>query len=302
MSMSSQDAVHCLGHLLLPTPPGISELYARQAVYRAIAAMDRLIRSLIRREQPISKKRLIDQFPEMSMPGAPRWQTALTRSLGLLENNKEYNSGVQMATLDDEGVPRVRTLGSRGLLHPKGCPNLPVFVFSTDVRMEKAPQMRKHPHVEFVWWFRGSSEQYRFSGVARVITSPDVDLGPAGPIQEDTLALNKLGEQGFDWEKKMGELYDEGDDNGLRASLNRPPPGTRIPTYETAKEWVPEVPRLGHAKDDADRQRQEEGLRNYALLLVEPFEVDWCELALSPHQRTKFRRKGDAWEEWPVVP
>ena len=111
-----------------------------------------------------------------------------------------------------------------------------------------------------------------------------------------------LDKQGYDWQKKIRELYSEGDDDGSRASFNRPPPGTRIPSYETAKDWVQAVPKLGQAKDDVDRRNQEEGLRNYALLLVEAFEVDWCELALKPHQRTKFRRHGDAWEEWPVVP
>ncbi|KZT73379.1 hypothetical protein DAEQUDRAFT_467347 [Daedalea quercina L-15889] len=234
--------------------------------------------------------------------GAPRWQTAMANSLSLPENNKEYNGGIQMATLDDDGIPRVRTVGYRQILHPQGSPNLPVFVFSTDVRMQKALQMRTHPYAELVWWFRGSSEQYRVTGVARVITSPNIDLGPGGLVREESLALDALDKQGYDWSMKMRELYSEGSDDGLRASLNRPPPGTRIPSYQTAKEWVQEVPKLGLAKDDADRRNQEEGLRNCALLLVEPFEVDWCELALRPHKRTKFRRQGDTWEEWPVVP
>ena len=210
-------------------------------------------------------------------------------------------AGIQLATLDDDGIPRVRTVGFREILHPDGRPDLPVFVFTSDVRMQKAVEMRRHPYVELVWWFKGSSEQYRLTGVARVITAPDIDLGPPGETKDDTLAFDAFDRDGFDWWKKVRELYDDNDDE-RRASLIRPPPGSRIPSYETAKQWIERVPKLGEGKDERDMQHQEEGLRNYSLLLVEVLEVDWCALALKPHQRTKFRRTSNGWEEWPVVP
>lgn len=246
----------------------------------------------------------------------------MTRSLALPENNKDYNggewvsihriptgcsptvstaAGIQLATLDSDGIPRVRTVGFREILQPIGRPDLPVFVFASDVRMQKALQVRKHPFVELVWWFKGSSEQYRITGVARVVTAPDVDLGPPGETKVDTPAFDAFDRDGFDWWKKLRELYDDNDDE-RRASLIRPPPGSRIPSYDAAKEWIERVPKLGEGKDERDILHQEEGLRNYSLLLVEAFEVDWCELALKPHQRTKFRRTNDGWDEWPVVP
>lgn len=161
--------------------------------------------------------------------------------------------------------------------------------------------MHKHPYVELVWWFKGSNEQYRITGVARVVTAPDVDLGPPGEAKVNTLAFDALDRQGFDWPKKIRDLYDVNDDE-RRASLIRPPPGSRIPSYDTAKAWVEKVPKLEEAKDERDRRYQEEGLRNYSLLLVEALEVDWCELAHRPHRRTKFERTVGGWEEWPVVP
>lgn len=192
-------------------------------------------------------------------------------------------------------------MGFREVLHPKGRPDLPVFVFASDVRMQKVLQMHKHPHVELVWWLKGSNEQYRITGVARVVTAPDVDLGSPGETKANTLALDTFDGQGFDWLKKVRDVYDDNDDE-LRANLIRPPPGSRIPSYATAKQWVEKVPKLEEAKDEMDRRYQEEGLRNYSLLLVEAVEVDWCELALMPHQRTKFKREVGGWEEWPVVP
>ena len=56
------------------------------------------------------------------------------------------------------------------------------------------------------------------------------------------------------------------------------------------------------AKTDEDRKNLQTALQNFALMLFEPVEIDWVELAISPNKRTVFKRNGEKWTEHLVVP
>ena len=110
----------------------------------------------------------------------------------------------------------------------------------------------------------------------------------------------------YDWEKKRLEVYNDVSAH-LRASWCRRAPGGELFSYDDAKAFPETVPKLGEAKTDEDKRNQEESLRNFALLIIEPLEVDWVQLGTSPDRRTRFTRKevegdGDEWIEKILVP
>lgn len=78
----------------------------------------------------------------------------------------------------------------------------------------------------------------------------------------------------------------------MRASWCRPVPGTPLKGgYDDALEWPESVPALGDAKNEEEKKNVEEALKNFALVVIEPFEVDFVELGTRPEKRTIYRRK-----------
>ena len=53
---------------------------------------------------------------------------------------------------------------------------------------------------------------------------------------------------------------------------------------------------------EEDRRNLEFALGNFALMLVEPVEIDWCALGIQPNKRTVFKREGERWSEQLVAP
>ncbi|KAH9829506.1 uncharacterized protein C8Q71DRAFT_728095 [Rhodofomes roseus] len=234
------------------------------------------------------------------MVSAPRWLAALTTALGLPENKGQIM--YQLASVDANGNPHVRTIGHRGFIEPEGSPNLPLLMCATDIRTPKVTQILTNPHVELIWWLSGSMEQFRLTGVVRLVPPPDAQL-PDLPVQstEASLAFQKMDAQGFEWEKKRVETYDV-QPPFLRAGFARPPPGAIIENYDVGKSWPGIVPRAEDAQNEEEKQAYERGLRTFALMFFDPVEVDWVQLKERPNRRTKFIRKGEEWSEYIAVP
>ncbi|PCH34385.1 hypothetical protein WOLCODRAFT_135682 [Wolfiporia cocos MD-104 SS10] len=232
------------------------------------------------------------------MPSVPRWIDSVVKALGLPENKGQ--NVFQMATVDASGKPKVRTLVHRELFQPSGRPNLPVILTTTDVRSPKVQELRANPYAELCWWMEGSKDQFRISGPVRVIPSPHADR-TAWVKGEPSVAFDVVEEQGFDWEKKRSEVFDNMSAH-MKASWCRPPPGSVLQSYQEAKKWTGKVPKLGEAESEDDRRNQEQALQNFALVLIEAVEVDWVQLGEQPNRRTRFLRVGEEWTEEISVP
>lgn len=80
---------------------------------------------------------------------------------------------VQIATVDENGLPHCRTVVFRGFLKglqkPNGLSTLALKMI-TDMRSEKVTQISSFPACEMVWWFSQSSEQFRISGTLQIIS------------------------------------------------------------------------------------------------------------------------------------
>lgn len=207
----------------------------------------------------------------------------------------------QLATVDGNHDPRSRTVVHRDFLHPEGAPHLPILLTTTDVRSPKVSHIRGHPRVEATWWMCGSQDQFRIVGPVRVVPPPALKAAAVSGSSNESIALNRLDEQGFDWEKKRLAVFDTMSAH-MKASWCCPPPGTVIASYEESKTWPQAVPKLGEAETDGDKRNQEQALGNFALLLIEAVEVDWLQLAEKPNRRTRFIRSGEDWKEELIVP
>ncbi|KZT00022.1 uncharacterized protein LAESUDRAFT_667058 [Laetiporus sulphureus 93-53] len=231
------------------------------------------------------------------MASAPRWLSELKKALSVPENKGQ--TVYQLATADPNGRPHVRTCVHRDIVQPEGYPNLPVFILTTDVRSPKISQLRANPQAEVAWWMAGSKDQFRIYGSVRIVASPKADF-KAGAPPPPSLALDKMDEQGYDWEKKRVESFNSVNAQ-LKASWCRPVPGSTIGSYDEASKWPQKLPKDGEAQSEEEEQQVEQALKNCAIVLIETLEVDWVQLGVTPNQRTRFTRKEEEWVEEIVV-
>lgn len=113
----------------------------------------------------------------------------------------------------------------------------------------------------------------------------------------------KTGEGNVDWEKERRKLF-ESMSGHMRASWVRPVPGTRL-VSKGAEEWPEKLPKLEEVEgggDEHTKELVEKAFRNFALVVIEPEGVDYCELGVVPNRRTMFALDGESWKEDAVVP
>ena len=190
--------------------------------------------------------------------------------------------------------------------------HLPILLTSTDVRSPKVQQLLTNDNVEIAWWMEGSMDQFRVSGRAFIVPAAGHELHEKAfakiTRRLPLVMLGSMGEEGgadgqFDWEKKRKELFDSMKP-GMRATWARPvAPGSVIESYNVPKQWAREVLSSGEAKSEEEKMQWQEAFNSFAMVLVEPFKVDWVQLGVKPNQRTVFTRNDeDQWEEHIVAP
>jgi len=246
------------------------------------------------------------------MSAKPRWVQALLKALSLPENKDK--TIYQIATIDSNHIPHVRSHVHRALLFPKGHPTLPILLTTTDVRTPKVTQMLSNPVVEVCWWLEGSQDQFRIKGRICVIPAPDHPFHTMQNIPPGS-ALEKLSEKGedeaekegkYNWEKKRKEVFNDMSRH-MKAGWARPLPGAPMKSYDEAKTWPKTLPNLGEEENEEEKKNLEFAFGNFALVVIEPLEVDFVQLGIIPNQRTIFKRQeglgtGEEWVEEIVVP
>ena len=132
------------------------------------------------------------------LPGEMPWRE---RIVGSIAKSRKIRGGnyVQLASVDDAGLPRVRTVVFRGFA-PDG--SLKII---TDARSQKVQQSKQ---VEVCWWFSQSSEQYRFAGDITYIGQDGSDDDVALRKQQWGNLSDKAREQFF-WAHPPAETFDD---------------------------------------------------------------------------------------------
>lgn len=165
---------------------------------------------------------------------------------------------------------------------------------TTDIRTPKADQILSRPEsIAVAWWLPKSNLQYRLTCTAYLLPHPSHPLWTKFPAW-------KLGPN-LEWEHERLKAYDSLSPV-LRASFCRPVPGSGLENPEDAKKWPSELPKSAEAANDMEKEQVAVALKNFAMLLLEPREVDVLELTAFPYLRTKYVRVEGGWTEESLVP
>jgi pyridoxamine 5'-phosphate oxidase len=165
---------------------------------------------------------------------------------------------------------------------------------TTDIRVPKARQILSRPDsVEVAWWLAKSHFQCRLTCTAYLLPHPSHHSWTEFPAW-------KLGPN-VDWEDERLKAYDSLSPV-IRASFCRPIPGSKLENPEDAKNWPNELPKRAEAREGTEKAQVDEALKNFAMLLLEPREVDVVELEPVPNLRTKYVKVDEGWTEESLVP
>ncbi|KAF8333169.1 uncharacterized protein EI90DRAFT_2917471, partial [Cantharellus anzutake] len=203
----------------------------------------------------------------------------------------------------DQGIPRVRSIIHRSVLHLEA--PVPLLVSTTDIRTPKVGQILASDGniAEIAWWIEGASEQYRITARTHILPSKNNPLYANFPFTRLSPHLDLEYAQQW-WEEQRIDHFNNKMGGVLRASFCRATPGADLPSgYDTAKKWPQELPKYGLTEHGTKEEGQvREALGNFSLLVLEPFAVDRVELGIVPNRRTQWDFKGEVWVEKIVVP
>lgn len=168
----------------------------------------------------------------------------------------------QLATVDDQGWPHVRTVVYRGFLFNDKTTN--VVCCTTDKRMGKYHQICHHDRVEAAFWFPNTNRQFRIRGRARVIDDhhhPQLHMPqPLTPI-------------------RSGDGDDDSDDDLLELAV---PASSTTTTTTTSSGLAPPLPLLAlivspsQLKPLRTNHNHDDSYTTLALLdLHPPLAQDW---------------------------
>lgn len=182
---------------------------------------------------------------------------------------------------------------------------------TTDVRSPKVSQINTNPYVHVVHWIEGTQEQFRFASRAVIVPSPHHALYQhflndiAKQRKRRSSGITALIDSGFDWEKQRIDTF-KSLSGHLKATWCRPVSGSPlIGGEEEVRKWPVKLEEPGADSDEESKRNWETALMNFTLLVIEPYECDYCELGVVPDRRTKFSREkveGGKWKEVAVVP
>ena len=173
----------------------------------------------------------------------------------------------------------------------------PLFLTTTDIRTPKAHQLHVNINTEATFWFPESDAQFRIVGSTYLLPHPMHPWHAYFPL--DVLSGGEGKE--IDWDLERVKAFDSISGH-LRATFVRPVPGSPMESYDEAKNWPVTIPKRGEAEGEEQNRNIEEALSNFALVVLEPAEVDLVELRPIPNRRTTWMKKGKEWEEHIVVP
>ncbi|QRV94775.1 pyridoxamine 5'-phosphate oxidase family protein [Ceratobasidium sp. AG-Ba] len=237
----------------------------------------------------------------------PRWLTQLLDALSKVDQAPAF----AFSTVDTDGeapVPRVRHHLHRGVLTSN--PARPLIITTTDIRSSKIHQIRSHPNTkgptaEVAWWLPASGFQFRITVRSHILPSPSHEIHSQFPTDilsgsdEVNVGPDAPGDSA-EWERFRLKTFNS-IPGFIRASFARPTPGSPLSNPDDARKWPQELPPSGEERTDEERKLVREALKNFAVLALEPVELDVVEFG-KPDRRTRWNITGKEWKDQSVVP
>ena len=212
-----------------------------------------------------------EAFLSLKTMDGPMWRRQLQSSLSL--NKSIQSRWPQLSTLSlDGGRPCTRTIAFRGFLSDvqdvkpssSSIPNFLVFV--TDKRSTKFEEIQANQHVALCWYLPDSREQFRFSCRAYLVPlKNDSTRTESKPLNLDSLQLDKL--RRHFWT----QLSDK-----TRAQFAWPAPKSPLDSQSSSPLQTLSL----------DSPLALEAFKNFTLILLNPYEVDYLNIGVTPNKRT----------------
>ncbi|KAJ9050966.1 tRNA-dihydrouridine synthase 2 [Entomophthora muscae] len=212
----------------------------------------------------------------MSLKTSPGWLKSLKAAFKDGVNKDASAAYFSFANTNSEGKPSVRTVVFRGFI----CENYPketdadqmlktdaLLSFTTHLKSNKIAELKKNNNFEISWWFPSVREQYRISGQAHLIVSPEYVKDYPHP----TKLVHCETSNPIDWEFQRSKFFSFMSPS-LKASFLWPPPGKPV-----SKDSVFHY--------EMDESNAEAAKSNFVLVVLEPLKVDVVSLAHRDHRR-----------------
>lgn len=138
------------------------------------------------------------------------WSDRIT---GSIARSRKVRGGnyVQIATVDENGHPRCRTVVFRGFLPVEERGGAQAFKMITDARSEKVSHVSKQSNkCELCWWFSASSEQYRVAGTLELVGPTHASSEMVAHRKQQWGNLSDNAREQFFWEGQPGKSFDKG--------------------------------------------------------------------------------------------
>lgn len=188
-----------------------------------------------------------------------------------------------LATVEggSSAVPRVRYVVHRNFLGNTDC-----LLTTTDMRSEKGKQMgvAQRVPVELAWYISAERTQFRIRGQAFLVAAPDATA-------KDVVAPPTEGfwPESQNWSAERVHMW-QSLSPAMQRSFLGPPPGLPMSSADSESNL-----------ENTTEPRGDNVSPNFALLVIEPSEVD--QLDLSSFRRTIYTRKSTSvWTQGEVVP
>jgi len=100
-----------------------------------------------------------------------QWPEEISKLVKEVFSNDEIKAYGQLATVDEEGQPSVRTVHIHGIEHP-----IQGLLVNCNIQSEKWLHLKKNSQVAGCFWSPENQTQIRFEGIADLITEKEKDF------------------------------------------------------------------------------------------------------------------------------
>ena len=191
----------------------------------------------------------------------------------------------------------------RQFLHTKQYgASLPLIMICTHAQTAKADQLIANSKVGICWWFNDAVQQFRIRGRAYIILNPKHEIAYKPPRPPFEL------EDGRSWDEERIRCFEHDIDFKLRGWFARGAPGEVIEGgYES---WPGRPFGLHPTVEEAESEEEKHQIRkadlDFAIIVIEPVEIDVAELGMQPVRRRIWSRKEAGgryhWDSVAVIP
>jgi PPOX class probable FMN-dependent enzyme len=204
----------------------------------------------------------------------PVWRQQLVRSFHLNRSKPEAKY-FQVASVDENMLPRLRTMVFRGFLEETHS-----LLAITDSRSEKVEHWKSRAEAELHWYFAKSREQYRFRCKVGL-----VQLHPQSRLADISGMLNMQEQKA---KTSLLNTWENLSDSAKKSFLALPPKShlnIELSDNESEYDNACDESSAKQAFSDETENHLNSVSEHFTLVVFEPYAADYLDLKIRPHTR-----------------